>query len=228
MSQNPHSGLGAQPSARAKRRAVFLDRDGTVNVEVGYIRSRHDIQLIPGAAAAVRALNQADWLVIVITNQSGVGRGYLTAEELAAAHATLLEQVAAEGARIDAIFHCPHLPDDGCVCRKPEVALIRQAEQEFGIDLTASWVIGDKATDLELGRNAGCRAALVLTGYGLDSLGTIQPEQADLVAPDLFEAVRRILEAHANSCGRIDRVSARPTLTNPGVSQTGHSSEQAG
>ena len=219
LNPNPHSALSTQRSALAPRRAVFLDRDGTVNEEVGYIRSRHDIRLIPRAATAIRALNQAGWLVIVITNQSGVGRGYLTAEELEAAHARLLEQLAAEGAQIDAIFYCPHVPDDACACRKPEVELIRRAERQFGIDLTASWMIGDKDSDLDLGRNAGCRTALVLTGYGAETATTIDPKQADLVAPDLFAAVSQLLYQVApdqQAQKDVERLSSPPSLGGPG------------
>ena len=216
---NPDSALSTQHSALAPRRAVFLDRDGTVNEEVGYIRSRHDIRLIPRAATAIQALNQAGWLVIVITNQSGVGRGYLTTEELEAAHARLREQLAAEGARIDAIFYCPHVPNDACVCRKPEVELIRRAERQFGIDLTASWMIGDKASDLDLGRNAGCRAGLVLTGYGAETATTIDPKQADLVAPDLFAAVSRLLDQEVpgqKGPEDAETLSSPPSLGGPG------------
>lgn len=181
------------PEPGPGRKAVFLDRDGTINVEVGYIRQREDIRLIPGAGAAIRALNEAGWLVIVVTNQSGVSRGYLPAAELEAAHDRLIALVGAEGGAIDAIYVCPHHPDDGCDCRKPELALIRQAADRFGLDLGACWMVGDKPTDVELGRNAGCRSVLVLTGYGPATLDAIDPAAADLIAVDLPAAVRHIL-----------------------------------
>lgn len=182
---------------RPPRRAAFLDRDGTVNEEVGYIRHRNDIQLIPGAGAAIRALNEAGWLVIVVTNQSGVSRGYLPREELAAVHERLVGLVAAEGGRIDGIYVCPHVPVDECGCRKPRLDLIDQAVARFGIDPARSWMVGDKGTDLEFGRNAGCRTALVLTGYGAKTHQTIDPALADLVVPDLPAAVAQILDSGA-------------------------------
>jgi D-glycero-D-manno-heptose 1,7-bisphosphate phosphatase len=185
--------MGQRAGRNGGRRAIFLDRDGTINVEVGYIRRREDIRLIPGSGAAIRALNRAGWIVIVITNQSGVSRGYLPADELEAAHERLIGLVRDEGGVIDAVYVCPHHPDDGCDCRKPEPALIERAIDRFGIDPAASWMVGDKQSDIQLARNAGCRSALVLTGYGPATLGAIDPAAADLIAVDLATAVRHIL-----------------------------------
>lgn len=181
------------------KRAVFLDRDGTVNQEVEYLDDPDGLQLIPGAAAAIRLLNDAGVLAIVITNQAGIGRGYFSATTMEAIHARLAQQLAAHGAHLDAIYHCPHHPDAGCACRKPSPGMLLRAAREHSIDLERSVLVGDKASDLEAGRRAGCRTVLVLTGYGRETcvqLGRpgIGP---DLVADDLLDAVRWLL-AQAN------------------------------
>lgn len=175
------------------RRAAFLDRDGTLIDDVEYVWGPEDVALLPGAAAAVRALNDAGWLVIVVTNQSGVARGHFSAAELMRTNERVTELLAREGARLDAVLYCPHFPWTGCGCRKPETGMIDQACSRFPIDLPASWVIGDKAVDVELGRRAGCSSALVLTGFGR---WESRYARADLVAPDLAQAVRAILGMH--------------------------------
>lgn len=176
-------------------RAVFLDRDGTVNVEAGYLYSGDRVQLIDGAAAAIRALNDAGWLVVIITNQSGVSRGYLSAADLDAVHEALLADVAALGGRIDAVYACPHVPGERCACRKPRPELLQRAAERFGIDLAASWMIGDKPSDLGAGRAAGCRTGFVLTGYGSRYAPSLDSAAADFIAADLPAAVRLILSA---------------------------------
>lgn len=174
------------------RRALFLDRDGTLNVEVGYLDNPDSFQLIPGAGEAIRAMNQAGWLVILISNQSGVGRGYFDKTTLKAIHARMELELARMGARLDDIFYCPHTPDKNCTCRKPSPELILRAAQEHGIDLERSWMAGDKATDVEAAHRAGCHAALVLSGYGREELPQCQPP--DLVTEDLGTLVRNILD----------------------------------
>lgn len=171
--------------------AVFLDRDGTINVDIGYLSNPADLVLLPGVVAAIRAFNRAGWLVVVISNQSGIGRGYFDETVLAAVHARLIDGLAAGGARIDAIYYCPHHPAAGCNCRKPATGLIERARQERGIDLSRSWVIGDKLSDIELGRRAGCRTALVLAGAKGGASPSICP--ADLLVRDLAEAAAGIL-----------------------------------
>lgn len=176
-------------------RAVFLDRDGTINEEVIYLESAEQFSLLPGAGEAIRLLNQSDWLVIVITNQSGLARGYFTEEELAIAHQKMQTVLDQEEARIDGIYVCPHHPDAGCSCRKPGTALFEQAAQEFDVDLSASYAVGDKMTDLLPGTRLGCRTILVLTGHGQEQLGNrdgweVEP---DYIAPDLLSAVQWIL-----------------------------------
>jgi D-glycero-D-manno-heptose 1,7-bisphosphate phosphatase len=184
------NGRGWAGAARRARPAAFLDRDGTLIDDAYYVYGPEDVALLPGAATAVRALNDAGWLVIVVTNQSGVSRGHFSHEELRRTNERVGELLAREGARLDAVYYCPHLPWTGCVCRKPQAGMIDLACSHFAIDRAASWVIGDKGVDVELGRRAGCASALVLTGFGRWEGGFAR---ADLVAPDLHEAVRTIL-----------------------------------
>ncbi len=181
----------ASSGERVLARAIFLDRDGTINVDMNYLRDPDEFQLIPGAAEAIKALNDAGWLVIVITDQSGIGRGRLTEETLNSIHQRMAAHLASYGAHVDAIYHCPHTPSDGCTCRKPSPEMVFKAAKEYNIDLKKSWFVGDRARDMETGRRAGCRPALVLTGFGqgeLNSAGHI-----DVVAADLHGAVQTIL-----------------------------------
>ncbi len=176
-------------------RTVFLDRDGTINEEVIYLSSAEQFRLLPGAGEAIRLLNQKGWLVIVITNQSGLARGYFTEEEVALVHQRMKAALGQEGAHIDGIYVCPHHPDDGCTCRKPGTAFFERATQELDIDLSMSYAIGDKMTDLLPGARLGCRTILVLTGHGQEQLEAkdkweVEP---DHVAPDLLSAVQWIL-----------------------------------
>ena len=174
-----------------RTRAVFLDRDGTINVDTNYLRDPDEFQLIPRVGEAIRALNDAGWLVIVITDQSGISRGWLTEETLHLIHQRMAEQLAAHGARVDAIYHCPHTPLDRCSCRKPSPELVIKAARAHDIDLRSSWFVGDKARDVETGRRAGCRSALVLTGFGHGELASAG--HPDVVAEDLHAAVETIL-----------------------------------
>lgn len=185
--------------------AVFLDRDGTLNQEVGYIRDVEKLQLIPGAAQAVRALNDAGILAILVSNQSGPARGYYDEDHVKALHQRLVKLLDQEAeARLDALYYCPHLPNGiveaytrQCSCRKPETALIQEACKRFPhIELSRSYVIGDKATDIELAHNVPCHGILLKTGYGDRVLeGTYQtiPEQPFRVCKDIQEAVSSIL-----------------------------------
>lgn len=153
------------------RRAAFLDRDGTINVEVDYLSAPEQLELIPGAAHAIGRLNDAGWFVVVITNQSGVARGKLTEQTLADIHARLDAMLAEHGAHIDAYYHCPHHPEHGeapyrasCDCRKPAPGMLLRAAREHDLDLTRSWTVGDSLRDLDAGAAAGTRGILVATG----------------------------------------------------------------
>lgn len=172
------------------RRAVFVDRDGTLNFDPHYLRHVDDFQLLPGAGEAIRLLNEAGWLVFVVTNQSAISRGFLTHEMLDRIHGRLRDEVGASGGRFDGIFYCPHLPDDRCECRKPQLGMIRQAQAHFPIDLARSWVIGDSWVDVELGRAAGARTAVVPR----NQQGEHAAVEADIRAESLLSAVRQICE----------------------------------
>lgn len=139
------------------RKAVFIDRDDTVAKDVPYCSRPEDLKLFPGVGRSVKELNDAGYLVILVTNQSGVGRGYFSLEMLEKIHEKLRADIAEEGGRLDAIYFCPHHPDDRCACRKPQMGLIQQANRDFDIDIAGSFVIGDSEHDVEMGRRAGCR-----------------------------------------------------------------------
>jgi D-glycero-D-manno-heptose 1,7-bisphosphate phosphatase len=183
------------------REAVFLDRDGTLIEEVHYLASTEQVRLIPGAADAVRGLNAAGVLVVVVTNQAGVARGYFPEGRVADVHARLSALLAEHGAHIDAYFYCPHHPTEGvgayrvaCACRKPKPGLLLAAARELDIDLARSWMIGDKLCDAQAGVAAGCRSLLVRTGHGraLSADADALPDLA--AAVELWAALR---EPHA-------------------------------
>ena len=184
-----------------KRPAVFIDRDGTISEEVGYINHPSRFRLFPYASEAIRILNNNDWLAIVITNQAGVARGYFSEELIADVHKRLKQEL--EGAQLDAIYYCPHHPSVGeppyrsdCDCRKPKTGLIYCATKDFEIDLPASWMVGDVYGDVELARNAGLHSAFVLSGYGRgewEYQRQTWKHQPDIVCENLLEAVKLIV-----------------------------------
>lgn len=189
------------------RRAIFLDRDGTISEEVGYVNHLSRYRLLPNSLEAIRRINQAGFLAIVTTNQSGVARGYFSEDLVRQVHDRLLAWVSEAGARLDAIYYCPHHPTEGrpplradCECRKPRPGMIRRAEREHGIDLARSYVVGDSRADLEAGAAAGVPGVLVQTGYGR---GLVEHQKETLTVPplhvaeDLLEAARFILEREA-------------------------------
>lgn len=170
-------------------RAVFLDRDGTMAKDVHYCRRPEDFELFPYTAKALRLLNEHGFKVIVITNQSGIARGYFTEETLARIHQKMIDEVAKEGGFIDAICYCPHHPDDNCDCRKPKPKLLLQASNEHNIDLEHSFVVGDLQMDIDLGKAGGCRTILID-----NALVNGKKVAADAIASDLLEAVQFILK----------------------------------
>jgi D-glycero-D-manno-heptose 1,7-bisphosphate phosphatase len=185
-------------------RAVFLDRDGTVNEEVGYLRDLSDLRLIAGAGEAIRRLNQAGLKVVLVTNQSGVARGYFPESLVHDAHARLDQLLRKDGARIDAVYYCPHHPTAGnssytvvCDCRKPGTGLIDLAARDIGIDVQESFVVGDKWSDVELGQRAGARSILVQSGFAPDDPGNIRPahiSDPDFIAHTILEAAEWIIQ----------------------------------
>jgi len=190
------------------RRAIFLDRDGTLNEEVGYIRDPAQFRLFDFASEAVRMVNEAGWLAIVITNQAGIARGLFTEAFLGQIHQQMTKELTEAEARVDAIYYCPHHPEIGeppyrqtCDCRKPLPGMLKRAAEEFKLDLSECAVIGDRYGDVSAAQAVGARGVLVLTGHGRKEFGQEQtawpqhPEQivADHVAVNVLEAVRWVL-----------------------------------
>jgi D-glycero-D-manno-heptose 1,7-bisphosphate phosphatase len=177
--------------------AVFLDRDGTINEEMGYINHLSRFQLLPQAVPAIRRLNAAGLKVVVITNQSGAARGYFPASLVDEIHAHLQQVLAAGGAHLDGIYACLHGPADDCACRKPQPTLMEQAARDLNLDLSRSYAVGDRYRDIETAANAGVKGILVLTGYGrgeYEYLRAAQGVQPVRVADDLLDAVEWILQ----------------------------------
>jgi D-glycero-D-manno-heptose 1,7-bisphosphate phosphatase len=184
------------PEARALRRAAFLDRDGTICEEMGYVNHPDRLQIFAFAAAAIRQLNDAAIPVIVVTNQSGVARDIFPESLVHQVHKKMISELAAGGARVDAIYFCPHKTEDACECRKPNPGLLKRAAREHALDLAASWVVGDRYADLDMGHAAGSRGILVMTGYGRGEYELHHSRwarQPEALAENLTEAVRRIL-----------------------------------
>ena len=186
-----------------KRPAVFIDRDGTISEEVGYVNHPSRYKVFPYSAEAVRLLNDAGWLAVLVTNQAGVARGYFTEDVIGAVHGSLEQELARGGARLDGVYYCAHHPSVGeppyrldCDCRKPKPGLVRRAAADLDADLASSWMVGDRYSDVEMARNAGLRAAFVLSGYGRgewEYQRGVWEHEPDLVAEDLLEAVRAIV-----------------------------------
>jgi len=185
------------------RPAIFIDRDGTLSHEVGYVNHASRFRLFPYAVDAVRAVNRSGFLAILVTNQSGVARGYFPEALVDEVHGAINASMAAGGARLDAIYVCTHHPAAGeppyrrdCDCRKPRPGMLRRAEAELDVDLARSYVVGDRLADLQLAWGVGARGVLVKSGYGLGELtfhAPSWPRPPDLVAEHLFDAVSRIL-----------------------------------
>ncbi len=160
-------------------KAVFLDRDGTINKEVTYLYRPEDLVILPGVPEAVKILHDNGFHILVVTNQAGIARGYYTVEDMHRLHQYLNEQLKKDGAWIDAFYYCPHHPEHGigayrkaCRCRKPDTGMFEMAEQEYKIDKKHSYMIGDKRIDVQAGRNYGIKSILVGTGYGREERET--------------------------------------------------------
>ena len=180
-----------QKSVNEGRRlpAVFIDRDGTLIEEVNFLHRLEDLRFFSYTDEAVRRLKEKGFLVIVVTNQSGIGRKIYTVEDMNRIHVQIQKDLSR---KLDAFYHCPHLPNEGCACRKPNLGMIEAALADFPIDLENSWMIGDKHLDVECGINAGVKTALVLTGYGRKHREKLK-QKPDLIAETLLEAVEKIL-----------------------------------
>jgi D-glycero-D-manno-heptose 1,7-bisphosphate phosphatase len=190
-------------AAVARRPAVFIDRDGTLTEEVGYVNHPQRLNLLPRSAEAVRRLNEAGIAAVVATNQAGLARGYFTEDVMNAVNDRLVDQLKRAGAHLDGLYVCPHHPTEGapplrmdCDCRKPKPGLLLRAAKDLDLDLTASTIVGDKASDLAVARPVGARGVLVLTGYGRGEWEYRRADFAvapDHVAEDLLDAVEWII-----------------------------------
>ena len=171
-------------------RAVFLDRDGTIARDVPYCGKPEDFEILPTVPEAIKLLNQNSFKVVVVTNQSGIARGYFTEETLALIHQKMKDELAAAGANIDAIYYCPHHPDENCACRKPGTALFQRAAEDLDIDFPSSFMIGDTEEDIYAGKAIGCKTVLVTTG---PKAGDGVIDISDFSTNNFQEAIRWIL-----------------------------------
>ncbi|HXI82569.1 MAG TPA: D-glycero-beta-D-manno-heptose 1,7-bisphosphate 7-phosphatase [Verrucomicrobiae bacterium] len=174
-------------------RAVFLDRDGTIMEDSNYVGDVERVLVIPSAAAALRRLQEAGYKLFIITNQSGVGRGYFTREAVESIHAHLDEYFGKHHVHFDRYYVCPHHPEDNCDCRKPKPKFLRDAAREYGLDLSRCFMVGDRASDIQAGINAGVSTVLVLTGVGHETLAK-REVKPDHVAEDIGAAASWILK----------------------------------
>lgn len=154
------------PPSPTDRRAVFLDRDGTITIDTGYPSNPDEVELLPGAADGLRALRRRGWRLVLVSNQSGVGRGLITPEQAQAVHDRLVVTLRESEVELDGAYYCPHAPEDACECRKPRSGLLRRAATELGLDLAGSVMVGDRQSDVEAGRGAGCTTILLGPGEG--------------------------------------------------------------
>ncbi len=173
----------------AADKVVILDRDGTIVVDRGYLHDPAGLEFEPTAPEGLRWLHHRGYRLIVVTNQSGVGRGYFPGERLAAMHQRLQRMIETAGAKLEAIYCCPHAPDEGCECRKPGQALMRRAASELGFDPRAAFVVGDRDSDIEFGRRAGARTILI----DPRAAAAESSHRADAVVPNLLAAARTVI-----------------------------------
>ncbi len=176
----------------SQHRAVFLDRDGTIARDINYCRRVEDFEILPTVPQAIRLLNENGFKVVVITNQSGIARGYFTEQTLGLIHKKMHDELARYKARVDAVYFCPHHPDEDCLCRKPKPALLQQAAAEMGIDFTLSYMLGDRQMDIQAGKAVGCKTVLVITGSDREEYQLIN-QAPDYIASSLYEAAEWII-----------------------------------
>ena len=169
-------------------KAVFIDRDGVIVEDVGYVHKIKDFKLVPNAIKGLKLLK--DYRLFIITNQSGIGRGVYKTEDFIEFNNHLLKELKEYNIKIEKTYYCPHKPEDNCECRKPKIKFLKEIKKEYNINLEESFVIGDRKSDIELGKNARCKTILVLTGNGDNIKNEVSP---DYMAEDLLDAAEWIL-----------------------------------
>ena len=177
-----------------KNKAIFLDRDGVINKEVNYLSDPDDFKFIEGSIDALKILKKKGYILIVITNQAGIARGYFTEEKLAQIHGKMTNTLKQHNINLDATYYCPHHPDitGECTCRKPNIGMLLKAKEKFNIDLKRSYMIGDTLNDIQTGYNAHCKTVLVLTGYGMDEKSKISTIKPDYIYNNLLDFAKNI------------------------------------
>lgn len=173
-------------------KAIFLDRDGTLNMDEGYTYKTQELRFFPDVFRALNLLKN-DFIFIIITNQAGIGRGYYTEEDMHKFNERLLDELSKEKIKVEGVYFCPHTPEDNCSCRKPNPSSINKAKQKYGIDVKSSWVIGDHPNDVLLAKNAGCRSVYVLTGHGKKHFDELK-DRPDFIAENLLRAAEHIVK----------------------------------
>lgn len=173
------------------KKAVFLDRDGVINVEKDYAHKIEDFEFLPGVFEAARVLSEKGYLLIVVTNQSGIGRGYYTADDFERLTEYMLQRFDEEGVQIAGVYHCPHAPDSDCECRKPLPGMFLSGVEDFGVDMQDSWVMGDKESDIEAALSAGIKnTILVRSGHKIDEQNT----KAGYVVDGILDGARVVID----------------------------------
>jgi len=183
-------------------KAIFLDRDGTINYEKNYLGNIDGLRLFPNCAKAIKKANNALFKIVVISNQAGIARGYFTEKETEKINNEIIKRLKRNNAKIDGFYYCPHHYEKGigkykikCSCRKPGIGLVLQAQKDFNINLEKSYFIGDRLTDILAGINAGCKTILVLTGYGKNELNLInENSKPDYIVKNLYEGINLVIK----------------------------------
>jgi histidinol-phosphate phosphatase family protein len=178
------------------KRAVFFDRDGTLILDRGYMSHPSQVELMAGAPEVLKSLRANRFQIVITSNQSGVGRGLMTASDAEAVTAELLRQLALQGASVDAVYYCPHAPEDGCECRKPKPGMLLRAARDFGIELKESFIVGDKPSDCEAGQSVGCQPIYLTQGHTNEGIPA-----SWVLASNLQEVLEAILKVHGPSKG---------------------------
>jgi histidinol-phosphate phosphatase family protein len=182
-----------------KTKCIFLDRDGVINEKApkdDYIKSWNEFEFLHGVKEAIKRLNKAGFLVIVITNQRGVAKGLMTEEDLKDIHTKLIKELKKSGARIDSIYYCPHDEKDNCNCRKPKIGMFLKAKEDFNIDLNKSWLVGDSNSDIIAGQKAGCKTILINKKLYKNRILIYKYIKYNFIVSNLKEAINKIIRSY--------------------------------